>query len=153
MEVMGDLRKEHKTGYSMDIERTRDMKSNKIEQICNIVSSLEEEGVEIKGLNIPSTDSSMEEIDSVLNLVNMKMNRTRYSSMFEDIVIGAAEFMESKLDGTRTIPPFNWKPDYTGYSNTVSVKLHRMRYETSKLVGGGMEKLNIGSTTRSYFLH
>jgi hypothetical protein len=148
MEVMGDLRKEHKTGFSMNVERTRDTKSNKIEQICNIISSLDEEGVDVKSFNIPSTDASMEEIDSILNLVNMKMNRTRYSSMFEDIVIGAAEFMESKLDGTRNIPPFNWKPDYTGYSNTVSVKLHRMRYETSKLVGNGMEKLNIGSTTR-----
>lgn len=148
MEVFGDMRKDNKTGFSMNAERTRDAKSNKIEQICNVVSSLEEEGIDIKGFTIPSVESTMDEIDSVLNLVNMKMNRTRYSSLFEEIVIGGAEFMESKLDGTRSIPPFNWKPDYTGYSNTVSVKLHRMRYETSKLVGNSMEKLNIGSTTR-----
>jgi hypothetical protein len=148
MEVFSDMRKTNRTGFSMNIERTRDSKSNKIEQICNIISTLDEEGVDIRGFTIPSMDSTMEEIDSVLNLVNMKMNRTRYSSLFEEIVIGGAEFMESKLDGTRAIPPFNWKPDYTGYSNTVSVKLHRMRYETSKLVGNSMEKLNIGSTAR-----
>jgi hypothetical protein len=148
MDAFNDIRKENKTGFSMNVERTRDTKSNKIEQICNIVSALDEEGVDIKSFNIPSTDATMQEIDSVLNLVNMKMNRTRYSSLFEEIVIGGAEFMESKLNGTRSIPPFNWKPDYTGYSNTVSVKLHRMRYETSKLVGNSMEKLNIGSTTR-----
>jgi hypothetical protein len=148
MEVFTDMRKENTTGFSMNIERTRDAKANKIEQISNICSSLDEEGIDIKGFQIPTIDSSMEEIDSILNLVNMKMNRTRYSSLFEEIVMGGAEFMESKLDGTRSIPPFGWKPDYSGYSNTVSVKLHRMRYETSRLVGTGMEKMNIGSTTR-----
>jgi hypothetical protein len=53
-----------------------------------------------------------------------------------------------------------WKPDYTGYHNTVNVKLHRMRFETSQVVGNVIEKYNIGPTTRiimellpSFFLY
>ena len=41
-----------------------------------------------------------------------------------------------------------WKPDYTGYHNTVNIKLHRMRYETSQVVGNIIEKYNIGPTGR-----
>lgn len=148
MSVFDDMRKTRTADFSMDMERTRDNKTNKIEQISNIVSTLDEEGMDISSIKIPSIDAPIEEIDSVLSLVSMKLNRTRYSSIFEELVIGGAEFMESKLNGTVAIPPFGWKPDYTGYSNTVNVKLHRMRCETSQIVGNAVEGMGLSSTSR-----
>jgi len=46
------------------------------------------------------------------------------------------------------VPLVGWKPDYTGYHNSVNVKLHRMRFETSQVVGNIIERYNIGPTTR-----
>jgi hypothetical protein len=78
----------------------------------------------------------------------------------EEVILGLAEGVETVFDGSRRIPVFGWKPDYTGYHNTVNVKLHRMRFETSQIVGNTIEKYSIGPLTRivlellpSFFLY
>jgi hypothetical protein len=54
--------------------------------------------------------------------------------------------MESVFDGQREV--FGSKIDLTGYSDTVKVKLRRMRYDTSTFVSNMMKGYNIGSGWR-----
>ena len=54
--------------------------------------------------------------------------------------------MESVFDGEREV--FGSKIDLTGYSDTVKVKLRRMRYDTSTFVSNMMKGYNIGSGWR-----
>ena len=107
------------------MERAQDQKASKIEQIASIKMALAEEGIDTAMIATPLMSSSMEEIDSTLNLLLMKNNRYRYSSLAEEVISAGAEILESVFDGSRKVPVLGWSPDYTGYSSTVNVKLHR----------------------------
>ena len=165
--VVSDIRGETRTTFGVERERVQDIKSSKLEQIGQLHMTLEEEGIDCGGVFMKdgkkrelSVDSPMEEIDSVLNILRLKNDRNRYSSLAEEVILGFAEGVETVFDGSRSVPVVGWRPDYTGYHNTVNVKLHRMRFETSQVVGNIIEKYNIGPTSRiimellpSFFLY
>ncbi|GAG00306.1 unnamed protein product, partial [marine sediment metagenome] len=121
--VISNIRTETRNTFSTDMERAQDQKASKIEQIASIKMALAEEGIDTAMINTPLMSSAMEEIDSTLNLLLMKNNRYRYSSLAEEVISAGAEVLESVFDGTRTVPIVNITPDYTGYSSTVNVKL------------------------------
>ena len=158
--VVGDIRRESTTVVGEERERTRDIKASKLEQIGQLRMTLEEEGIDCSSVTKPNIDSSMDEIDSVINILRLKNDRNRYSSIAEEVILGIAEGIETVFDGSRRVPLVGWRPDYTGYHNTVNVKLHRMRFETSQVVGNIIEKHQIGPTARivmellpSFFLY
>jgi hypothetical protein len=146
--IMNRMRKVTKTSFGLDHERGQDVRASMVEQIGQLIMTLDEEGVDTTSVSKITSDSSPDEIESVLTILKLKNDRNRYSSMAEEVMLGAAEIVETVLDGSRPIPFLGWKPDYTGYHNTVNVKLHRMRYETSRVVGSVIEKNNIGPTAR-----
>lgn len=149
-EVLEDLRGESRTSGGDQAQRSRDQLASKLEQIGQLRMTLEEEGVECGGVGNPTLASPPEEIDSVLNILKLKNDRNRYSTLAEEVILGFAEGIETVLDGSREIPVLNWKPDYSGYHNTVLVKLHRMRFETSSVVGSVIEKHRVGSSARIF---
>ncbi len=158
--VVSDLRGETRTTHGTEWERAQDMKARKLEQIGQLRMTLEEEGIDCSAVTTPTARSSPEEIDSVLNILHLKNARNRYCSLAEEVIIGAAEAVEMVLDGTREIPILGWKPDYTGWHNTVAVKLHRMRFETAQCVERIVTQYNIGPWSRvamellpSFFLY
>ena len=158
--VLGDMRKETRTSFAVEHERVQDVKASKLEQIGQLRMTLEEEGVDCSGVGAPNMASPVDEIDSVLAILKLKNDRNRYSSMAEEVILGVAEGIETVFNGTREVPVVGWKPDYTGYHNTVNVKLHRMRFETSQVVGSIIERYKIGPATRiimellpSFFLY
>ena len=69
-------------------------------------------------------------------------------SLAEEVISAGAEILEGVFDGNREVPIFKIKPDYTGYSSTVNVKLHRLRFDTSQIVGDIVEKHNVSPFTR-----
>jgi hypothetical protein len=148
--MMEDLRKETRTSFGIERERVRDIKSCKLEQIGQLRMTLEEEGIDTSAVGNPTIDSEMADIDSVLNILKMKNDRNRYSSIADEIILGLAELIETVFDGTTTIPIINWTPDYTGYHNTVNAKLHRMRFETAQVVGSIIEKYDVSSDARIF---
>lgn len=148
--VMGDMRKETRTSFGVEYERAQDVKASKLEQIGQLRMTLEEEGVDCSGVGDPNMESPIEEIESVLAILKLKNDRNRYSSLAEEVILGFAEGIETVFDGSREVPMVGWKPDYTGYHNTVNIKLHRMRFETSQVVGNVIEKYNVGPTTRIF---
>jgi hypothetical protein len=134
--------------YSTQAEQAKDLRDGKLEQIYELRDALAEEGVDVSAIPIPSVSSPVEEIDSILHLLTRKNNRYKYSSMAEEFLSGGAELIETFFDGTRTIPVLNIAPDYTGYSNNVNAKLHRLRFETSQIVGNAIERHNVSPLSR-----
>jgi hypothetical protein len=158
--VVADIRGETRTTFGVERERVQDIKASKLEQIGQLRMTLEDEGIDCSSVSNPNSDSPMAEIDSVLNILRLKNDRNRYSSLADEVILGVAEGIETVFDGTRAVPLLGWRPDYTGYHNTVNVKLHRMRFETSQIVGNIIERYNIGPTARivmellpSFFLY
>ena len=134
--------------YSTQAEQAKDLRDGKLEQIYELRDALAEEGVDVTNIPIPSVSSPAEEIDSILHLLTRKNNRYKYSSMAEEFLSGGAELIETFFDGSRNIPVLNVAPDYTGYSNNVNAKLHRLRFETSQIVGNAIEKHNVSPLSR-----
>lgn len=158
--VVNDIRGETRTTFGVERERIQDLKASKLEQIGQLRAAVEDEGFDCTAIGKPTSESEMEEIDSVLNILRLKNDRNRYSSLAEEVILGFAEGIETVFDGSRAVPLVGWRPYYTGYHNTVNIKLHRMRFETSQVVGGIIEKYNIGPTSRiimellpSFFLY
>lgn len=158
--VFASIRGETQTVPGEERERIQDIKASKLEQISQLRMQLEEEEIDCSGVGVPTNASPMEEIDSILNILRLKNDRNRYSTFAEEVILTAAEGIETVFDGTTAIPLVGWKPDYTGYHNTVSAKLHRMRGETARVVGEVISKYSLGPMTRiimellpSFFLY
>ena len=146
--VISNLRHETHTAIGEEKEKIIDNKASKLEQIGQLKLSLEEEGIDCSSVSNPNMDSPITEIDGVLNILRLKNDRNRYSTIAEEIILGIAEGIETVFDGSRRIPILGWRPDYTGYHNTVNVKLHRMRFETSQVVGSIIEARKINAPSR-----
>jgi hypothetical protein len=146
--VVSHIRADTHTAVGEEKERIRDNKASKLEQIGQLRMALEDEGIDCTSVTKPNIDSPLDEIDGVLNILRLKNDRNRYSTIAEEIILGVAEGIETVFNGTRRIPILGWRPDYTGYHNTVNVKLHRMRFETSQVVGSIIERRKISPTAR-----
>lgn len=146
--VLGALREETQTSYGLRREEELDLKASKLEHIAQLRESLEEDGINTEAVGSPSTASSMEEIDAVLRTLRMKNDRNRCATMAEEIILGMAEAIECVFDGTQEVPLLGLKPDYSGYHNTVSVKLARMRPDTSRVVSDIIERNDLGPWSR-----
>lgn len=158
--VISDMHNETKTTRGVEREKIQDIKLSKIEQISQLRMTLEEEGINCNNIKQPTLDTTLEEIDSILNILRLKNDRNRYSTLAEELILGMAEGIETVFDGSRNVPFLNWTPDYRGYHSTVNIKLHRMRFETSQVVGSVIEKYNISPSMRiimellpSFFLY
>lgn len=126
----------------------REAKMAKISEITALRSLLIEEGHECSEVTVPTMENSMSEIDYVLQILHLKNERNRFSTLAEELIVGAAEVLETVLDGQTPIPLLGWKPDYTGYHAVVATKLHRARFETSSIVGDAVRSWNMGPGTR-----
>lgn len=146
--VLGGLRQETRTTFSMQHDREQDLKASKLEQIEQLKETLREDGFSAETIATPNIQSSMEEIDVVLRTLRHKNDRHRCSSLAEEVVLGAAEMVEYAFDGTTVVPFTNYKPNYSGYHNTVLVKLHRMRHETATVVSNIVQHYDIGPMAR-----
>jgi hypothetical protein len=146
--IVEQIRGETRTPSGVERERVADLRASKLEQIAQLRLLLEEEGLDCSNVVMPRDDAALEEVDSVLNILRLKNDRNRCSTLAEEVIMGGAELVETVLDGSHEIPLVGWRPDYTGYSSTVAVKVHRMRFETSQLVGNIVQQMNVGPTWR-----
>ncbi|MDE2097739.1 MAG: hypothetical protein KGL39_10860 [Patescibacteria group bacterium] len=147
-EILGSVHEQARTATGAERSRVLDYKASLLEQIGHLRQTLEEEGIGTEMVPAVTMESSVEEIESTRNMLQLKNDRNRCSTLAEEVILGGAEVLESVLDGTRAIPLLGLKPDYTNYHNTVNVKLHRMRHETAQIVRGIVDKYKIGPTAR-----
>jgi hypothetical protein len=147
-EALDRLNQDQPSASGFNRERIMDEKMRKIEKIQQLYGALEEDGIDCSKITIPSTDNSIQEVDAVLSTLQLKNDRNRYSTLANEVIMGMAEVVEAVFNGERAIPLTGYRPDYTNYPATVSVKLHRMKYETSQVVSDFINEHKIGIKTR-----
>jgi len=117
-----------------------------MEQIDLLKSNLESEGVDLSRIPDVNSGTSKKEAKAVLRILQIKNDRLRYCDFFEEGILAVAYGLEGVFNGQREM--FGNRIDLTGYSDTVKVKLRRMRYDTSSFVSGVMQGYNISSGWR-----
>jgi hypothetical protein len=117
-----------------------------LEQIDLLKTNLSNEGIELSKVPDVGINSSKKEIKNVLKILQIKNDRLRYCDFFEEGILAFAYGLETIFNGDREF--FGNKIDLTGYSDTVKVKLRRMRYDTSNFVSGIVQSHNISSGWR-----
>ncbi len=124
-------------GFSFETEKKEDEKNVMLAEIDNLISLLEEDDVDLS--RIPKVDRSSEfsEVESVLKILRHKNDNARYCSFAEEFLIFGAIGLEELFNGERSW--MGYKPDLSGWSNHVNVKLKRMRHDTSTIVSEIME--------------
>jgi len=156
--ALGDDYDEDDIDFDIDQESKDEKKLMLLEKIDDVRGELIDEGINID--KIPSVDheSDLETIEYVHRVYMIKYNRHRFSGFAEEFILAGAGVMETVFNGQNEF--LGLKPDLTDYSDTVRVKLRRLRHETSTIMGGVMEQYDIGPITRimielipSMFLH
>jgi hypothetical protein len=120
-----------------------------MEQIDLLKTNLESEGVDLSRIPDINSGSTKKEAKAVLRILQIKNDRLRYCDMFEEAILAGAYGLESMFDGKK-----NWfgsQIDLTGWSDSVKVKLRRMRYDTSTFVSEVVKGYSIGSGWRILF--
>ena len=132
--------------FNVERERDDDDKSSLLEQIDMLKITLEDDGVDISGVPVINKVSSLKDIHSVYRLLRLKNDRNRYCSFAEEIILAGAHGVEYLFDGEKEW--FNRKPDLSGWSDSVKIKLRRMRFETSTFVQEVMQEYNMSAGVR-----
>jgi flagellar biosynthesis protein FlhF len=109
-----------------------------LEKIEILKEDLNRDGVNLNKIKNVDYNSPLDDIDQVYRILLIKNNRDRYRELAEDVILTISNSLERVFDGENEY--FGMQPDLTGYSDTVRVKLRRLRYETSTIAGNVMEK-------------
>lgn len=130
----------------LDEEDEEDELARITEQVDLLRNNLEHEGIDLSRIPDIKPTTSKKEAKQILKILQIKNDRLRYCDFFEEAVLAFAYGAEGVFNGQREI--FGSKIDLTGYSDTVKVKLRRMRYDTSNFVSSVMQGYNISSGWR-----
>jgi hypothetical protein len=117
-----------------------------LSDIDELRSELAQDGVDLSRIPEVDSESKLEDIKNVHDMLRKKYDRKRCNSLGNELILAGAQGLEFLFDGQRKWGPY--QPNLTGWSNTIRSKLRRMRYETSSIVAGVMNDYNIGPTTR-----
>ncbi len=145
-QVLGSMEKIDDDAEFVQQEDEEDEMARIVEQIDLLRSNLESEGVDLSRIQEVNTGTSKKDAKSILRVLQIKNDRLRYCDFFEEGILAVAYGLEGIFNGNREI--FGSKIDLTGYSDTIKVKLRRMRYDTSNFVANMMQGYNINSGWR-----
>lgn len=132
--------------FDLRKENEEDEKAFMLEEIDSLLEILKEEEVDLSRVTIPTQDSSLSDIEKVRNCLRIKNDRSRSRVFAEESFMMGVQGLEYVFDGQKSY--FGRYPDLTGWSDTVQIKLRRMRYDTSTFVNNIMRQYNFGPGTR-----
>lgn len=144
--VLGSIEKNTDDDAFLQQEDEEDEMAKIVEQVDLLRTNLENEGINLERIPEVNSGTSKKEARSILKILQIKNDRLRYCDFCEEGILAVAYGLEGIFNGQREI--FGSKIDLTGYSDTVKVKLRRMRYDTSNFVSSVMQGYNISSGWR-----
>lgn len=142
--VMADVKVED--ADITDVKTEEEDKIMLLEQIDQLKQLLATEGIDIKSVAEVGMHSSLREIKSTYRQLQVKDDSNRSSTLFEEILLTVAFGFEELFDGKKEW--FGHKPDLTGWSDTVRVKLRRLRYETATMVRSMLSSYPVSAPMR-----
>ena len=127
--------------FSLSSDQQEDEKIRILEQITQLRESLTLDAVDITSVPVVDRHSPFDDIRYVHKVLRIKNDRHRYCDIAEQIILMMASGLEFYFDGKHEF--FGRKPDLTGWSDTVKMKLNRMRFDTSSMVSSAMSDFKI----------
>ena len=128
--------------YNSEPENLEEDKELMIEQIENLKNELEMENVDVSKYEINRNESYIK-IQETWKKLKLKSQYKTYANMFNESILVGTEFVEWAFDGERDY--MGYKPNMTGWSDTVKIKLKRMRLESASFVSGVMQNYQMSS--------
>ncbi len=144
--VLGNMDKTNDDAEFVRQEDEEDEMADIMERIDMLRTCLETEGINLDKIPDVNSGTSKKEAKAILRILTIKNDRARYCDFFEEGILAVAYGLEGIFNGKSEI--FGSRIDLTGYSDTVKVKLRRMKYDTSHFVSSIMQGYNIGSGWR-----
>lgn len=132
--------------FSLEQEKQEDAKCFMLSEIDTIISYLNDDNVDISRIPKVTSESTYKEIETVLKILKNKNDFNRYCSFADEIIIFGSHVLEEVFDGEKKY--LGYSPNLTGWHNSVSVKIKRMKHDTSQIVSTVMENNGIGPITR-----
>lgn len=118
-----------------------DEKTRVIDEIEALFAILKEDQIDVSNVKMPDANDTLKNLCKVRDHLKLKNDRERARTIAEELMIAGAQTLEYAFDGQKEY--LGRKPDLTGWSDTVGVKMRRMRFETSSLVNSLMKHQNI----------
>lgn len=140
---LGDMKYDD---FNIEKEQEEDDKIILLEQIDMLKQILEDDGIDISRVPEVYTDSNIKDIKNVAKILKIKNDRNRLSSLAEEGILLIAAGLEFMFDGRKDY--FGYRPDLIGWSETVKIKLRRLKFETSTIVSNVVKKRNMTPGTR-----
>jgi hypothetical protein len=128
--------------YSFVHVKEEQKKTTLLGEIDALLDDLHEEGVDLSRIPKVNMDSSMVDINNVLESLKYKAGRARGSDMAEYLIMLLAKGAEYLCNGKRDIAGF--KPDLTGWSHTIAPKVRRLRNPAGEIVHKAIEESGLG---------
>jgi hypothetical protein len=125
--------------------RLDEYKLGLLEEIDDIIQDLKGE-VDLSTLPTVTYSSPLEDVERVHIILRKKHERISRSNLANDWVMMFSEFAEMVFNGEREV--FGFKPNLTGVSKKLKVKLRRIRHDTSIVVNQILNDNGIGPMTR-----
>lgn len=110
-------------------EKDSDDKLSMLQDIDVLRETLEAEGANLSSIQKVTEKNTLSEIQDVYKRLRLKDDTSRSTLLCEEIIQAACSGIESLCNGKNEW--FGHKPDLTGWSETVKVKLKRLRCETT----------------------
>lgn len=124
------------------LEEQEDQKACMLADIEMLIQSLQVDGADLTRIVQPTQASSFKEVESVLRLLQMKVDRTRCATLAEEVIAFGAMALEEIFDGQNQW--LGYSPDLTGFHNVTRVKLRRTRFETGQIAASVLKDNSIG---------
>lgn len=142
--------KELMDGIINDMSDKNELNMSKLyalEKISSVKQILREDGINLENIPEVSVNDSYSDIVQVQRMLDIKLNKVRYSSITEELILMMSSGVETVFDGKKAY--FGYKPNLSGWSDTVKIKLRKLKPDTSSLMKEYVFKTdNTNSITR-----
>lgn len=136
--------------YDLQKHLEEDNRCRKIDEISELRTILTDEGIDLKSVPDVNMGSSDDEINIVHRVLRIKNDRSRYTSLSDELYMCFGHALEHVFDGKTSYMGF--KPDYTGYTREVlQNRLHRIRYDSSQIISEFVEGYGMGRKSKIAF--
>jgi hypothetical protein len=133
--------------FTLERERYAELRSAKLEKIESMRQTLEDEGIDCSKIDTVTSEDADEKIEAIYRTLNHKLDRVRYCSLADELILAGVNGLESIFDGKRVYFG-KYRPDLTNWNITVQAKLRRVQPETAMIVGAVMRDYNISPLWR-----
>lgn len=139
--VINTMGEDEYGNFNIEKEQEEDDKLILLEQIDMLRQILEDDGINVSRVPEVNIDSNIKDIKNISRILKIKNDRNRLSSLAEEGILLLAAGLEFLFDGEKEY--FGFKPDLIGWSETVKIKLRRLKFETSNIVGNVVKNRNM----------